>query len=63
VGFREINVQFQSPVSDEGRLQYLPSSKIANEIDQMVISIYNQNIDKLNKSLFGAQDYFLVGKK
>ena len=65
-GFREIEAQFSAPVSDENRLQYLPSLKIDEDNEENkkhFIESYNNNISMLNGILYGAQDYAVLGKK
>ncbi len=62
-GFREIDVFFSSPVSDELRLRKIPVFEEMGEADRQHAEIYNRNIDLLNGTLYGAQDYAIVGKK
>ncbi|WP_250986458.1 class I SAM-dependent methyltransferase [Methanoculleus oceani] len=63
VGFREIEAQFSSPVPDEARLRQLPVEERVNEAERLQADIYNRNIGLLNETIYGAQDYAVVGKK
>jgi len=63
VGFREIEVQFSSPVPEQSSLQLLPISSSISDSERETIEIYNNNIRLLNNRLFGPQDYSMIGKK
>lgn len=63
VGFREIEAQFSSPVPDEARLRKLPITEVMDEERQAFFESYNHNVELLNGTLYGAQDYAVVGKK
>jgi len=62
-GFRGIEVQFSAPVPDEARLRKLPVNEGIGEAERQHVEAYNRNIDLLNGTLFGAQDYAMIGKK
>lgn len=62
-GFREIEVDFLSPVSEGARLQKMPVDKEMTDLDRQQTEIYNRNIEMQNGILFGAQDYAITGKK
>lgn len=62
-GFREIQTEFLAPVPEDGRLKKIDSKSIDVREERGWIDIYNRNIDMLNDVIFGAQDYFVVGKK
>lgn len=62
-GFRELELQFLSPISEENRLQKGTVDPELSEMEQHRIEVYNKNIEMLNAILYGAQDYVLVGKK
>lgn len=63
VEFREVEVDFLSPVSEEARLQKLPVDGETTDLGQHLAAIYNRNIEMQNGILFGAQDYAITGKK
>jgi SAM-dependent methyltransferase len=62
-GFRECEMKFFSPVPDEGRLKKVKGIAEMNETERKNLDVYNHNVERLNKVLFGAQDYAVIGKK
>lgn len=62
-GFREIETQFSAPIPDEARLRKLPVNEGLGEAELLQAEIYNRNLDLLNGTLYGAQDYAMIGKK
>ena len=62
-GFRDLDLKFFSPVSEEARLQKVPLNSGTGEWAKKDLEIYNHNIEKLNNILYGAQDYAVIGKK
>lgn len=62
-GFREVNAVFSSPVPDPMRLQKLVASETATDTERYQVEVYNRNIELLNTTLYGAQDYAMIGKK
>ncbi len=62
-GFREIEVQFSSPIPDEARLRKLLADEGMGEVERQQTEVYNWNVDLLNGTLYGAQDYAMMGKK
>jgi len=62
-GFRECEMKFFSPVSDEGRLKRSVGAADMNADERKNVDVYNHNVEMLNDLLYGAQDYAVVGKK
>ena len=64
-GFREIEVKFFSPIPDEYKLKKVDASENigVEEKERKTIEVYNYNIEKLNETLYGHQDYAVIGKK
>jgi 2-polyprenyl-3-methyl-5-hydroxy-6-metoxy-1,4-benzoquinol methylase len=62
-GFKELEVQFSAPILDEARLRKLPVDGGMCEAEREQAEIYNWNVDLLNGTLYGAQDYTTIGKK
>lgn len=62
-GFREVEVNFLSPVTDDARLQKFPSDWGRDDEGRRMVEVYNRNVEMLNGILYGAQDYSVVGKK
>jgi O-antigen chain-terminating methyltransferase len=64
-GFREIEVKFFSPIPDEYKLKKVEVCENigVEEKEREIIEVYNHNIEKLNETLYGHQDYAVIGKK
>lgn len=62
-GFREIEIHFSAPLSEERRLIGMGLEPGADEKEKRVVDTYNHNISILNDILFGSQDYAVIGKK
>lgn len=62
-GFREVKSVFSSPLPETMRLQKLVTNEGATSVERHQIEIYNRNIEMLNATLYGAQDYAMIGKK
>ena len=62
-GFREVRIEFHSPLPDYARLEAIPPIEYMDGNIKNISNIYNSNIDKLNKILYGPQDYVVIGKK
>lgn len=63
VGFREVEMNFFSPIPDGYKLKKVEISEIIEEKEREMIEVYNYNIEKLNGILYGYQDYAVIGKK
>jgi O-antigen chain-terminating methyltransferase len=63
VNFREIETKFISPVPDSMRLKKLPDFDDLKDREKVLFETYNQNVNMLNNTLYGAQDYAAIGKK
>lgn len=63
-GFKELRLQFSSPVTDGRQLTTMdPDLPELTAAEAHMIKVYNQNIEKLNGILYGPQDYAIIGKK
>jgi O-antigen chain-terminating methyltransferase len=54
-GFRDID--------DEYKLKKVEIGEDIEEKERRIIEVYNYNTNKLNETLFGYQDYAVIGKK
>jgi 2-polyprenyl-3-methyl-5-hydroxy-6-metoxy-1,4-benzoquinol methylase/gas vesicle protein len=63
VGFRDLEVNFSSPLPEEVRLQKVPINSGLEDWAKNYLDTYNCNIEKLNNILYAAQDYAVIGKK
>lgn len=61
-GFREIQIELIAPVRDDARLKKIKKGERNDEYNEE-IEIYNHNIDMLNATIYGPQDYALIGIK
>jgi len=62
-GFRELEITFSSPLSEEEQLKKIPIREEMSNAEKHQVETYNWNIERLNATLYGAQDYALIGKK
>lgn len=62
-GFREIELKFFSPHSDEAKLDKIEINNELDENSRRRLELMNKNVDKLNELLYGYQDYAIIGKK
>ena len=63
IGFRDVEVKFFSPIPDEYKLKKVEIGEDIEEKERRIIEVYNYNTNKLNETLFGYQDYAVIGKK
>ncbi len=61
--FREVKAVFSSPLPETMRLQKFVINEGATDVERYQVDIYNRNIEMLNATLYGAQDYAMIGKK
>ena len=62
-GFRELEMNFFSPVTDEARLRKMSANEEMGDDEWDRVDVYNRNVEMLNGILYGAQDYSIIGKK
>jgi 2-polyprenyl-3-methyl-5-hydroxy-6-metoxy-1,4-benzoquinol methylase len=62
-GFRDVQVHFLAPLPDEARLKLADIDPGFDQNLQNTLEAYNQNMEKINRILFGFQDYAVVAKK
>lgn len=58
-GFRDVRVEFRSPVDPLAQLQ--KARWDGDEATADVVAVVNDNVARLNARLFGAQDYAVIG--
>lgn len=63
VGFKQVKVQFLSPILKKSKLALIEMSNQMSEYEKKTISIHNKNAQLLNTILFGYQDYSAVAKR
>jgi hypothetical protein len=61
VGFRDIGVRYSSPIPEAGRLRELPVT--GDERLRPLVSLMNENLQRIDQILFGPQDFAVVARR
>ena len=61
VGFRDVGVRYSSPIPDEGRLKELPA--VPEQSLQQLVSVMNENLRRIDETLFGPQDFAVIARR
>jgi O-antigen chain-terminating methyltransferase len=62
-GFREVTLEYKSPVPPAGRLRPLSAALGLDPATESFVSTFNENVEKLNTRLFGYLDYAAVARR
>ena len=63
-GFRDVTIEYRSPVPDAAKLQPLPDPPATSSPQTVdLVETFNENVAKLNGRLFGYQDYAVVARR
>ncbi len=63
-GFRDVRIEYRSPVGETTRLHPVPGSpKGAEPTLAELVETFNDNVTKLNTRLFSFQDYAIVARR
>jgi SAM-dependent methyltransferase len=63
-GFREVTLEYRSPVPAEARLRLLPAVRVGGDpAAETLIATFNENVEKVNARLFGYLDYAVVARR
>jgi SAM-dependent methyltransferase len=63
-GFREVAIEYRSPVPESGRLRPLPAPPFGvDPATEAFVATFNENVEKLNMRLFGYLDYAVVARR
>ena len=62
-GFTSVEIKYLSPYPDEAKLQTIAYEQSEESSETIPVDLMNKNIEKLNKLLYGYQDYAVIGKK
>ena len=62
-GFRDVAVEYLTPVSPEFSLEKLEESRLSSEELKAFVGTYNSAVDKLNSLLYTHQEYAIVARK
>lgn len=60
-GFKNVRTEFRSPTEKEKMLKKIPAAGTRGDNDDY--TILNENIEKLNRVLFGFQEYAVIAEK
>jgi O-antigen chain-terminating methyltransferase len=62
-GFREVELRYVNPVPPEGKLQPLQPFWYMRRYEEAFLTQINDNLERLNQLLWGAQDYAVIGRR
>jgi SAM-dependent methyltransferase len=62
-GFRDVELRFVNPVPPEGKLQRLEPFWYMRRYEEAFLTQINDNLERLNQLLWGAQDYAVIGRR
>jgi SAM-dependent methyltransferase len=63
-GFRDVTVEYRSPVPEAARLRPLPPAPPGATPElQALVDAFNENVAKLNARIFAFQDYAVVARR
>jgi O-antigen chain-terminating methyltransferase len=62
-GFREVEVRYVNPVPPEGKLQPIEPLWYMRRYEEAFLGQINDNLERLNQLLWGAQDYAVIGRR
>jgi SAM-dependent methyltransferase len=62
-GFQEVELRYVNPVPPEGKLQPLEPFWYMRRYEEAFLSQINENLERLNQLLWGAQDYAVIGRR
>jgi O-antigen chain-terminating methyltransferase len=60
-GFRDIEIRYVNPVPPDGKLQRLEPLWYMRRYEEAFLGQINDNFERLNQLLWGAQDYAVIG--
>ncbi len=61
-GFENVRIEYCSPVPEGAKLKHVPIPPSMTPQWQLAVEKMNGNIDRLNRLLYGYQDYFVVAE-
>jgi O-antigen chain-terminating methyltransferase len=62
-GFRAVEIRYVNPVPPDGKLQRLEPFWYMRRYEEAFLSQINDNFERLNQLLWGAQDYAVIGRR
>ena len=62
-GFRDVEIRYVNPVPPDGKLQRLEPFWYMRRYEEVFLNQINDNFERLNQLLWGAQDYAVIGRR
>jgi SAM-dependent methyltransferase len=62
-GFRDVEIRYVNPVPPDGKLQRLEPLWYMRRYEEAFLGQINDNFERLNQLLWGAQDYAVIGRR
>jgi O-antigen chain-terminating methyltransferase len=62
-GFRDVEIRYVNPVPPDGKLQRLQPFWYMRRYEEAFLGQINDNFERLNQLLWGAQDYAVIGRR
>ena len=62
-GFQQVEIVYRSPIPPEHQLARAPEPEGGEESIDRMTTIFNRNVDELNRLLFGDQDYAVIAER
>ena len=62
-GFQDVEIRYVNPVPPEGKLQPLEPFWYMRRYEEVFLTQINDNLERLNQLLWGAQDYAVIGRR
>ena len=62
-GFHDVEIRYVNPVPPDGKLQRLEPFWYMRRYEEAFLSQINDNFERLNQLLWGAQDYAVIGRR
>jgi SAM-dependent methyltransferase len=62
-GFRDIEIRYENAVPPDGKLQRIEPFWYMRRYEEAFLTQINDNFERLNQLLWGAQDYAVIGRR
>ncbi len=62
-GFREVKIEFVSHLPDNARLKSLAVTRSMSDEEKRWAEAYNHNVERLNRDVYGPENYAAIAKK
>ena len=62
-GFQQVEIVYRSPIPPEHRLARAPEPEGGEESIDRMTTVFNRNVDELNRLLFADQDYAVIAER